>query len=205
MEEIDLEAFFRIPRLDDIVSGPILAAIRANHAADREQIKFLLKYCFDIITPSPPSIQPIIYRPKLIPMSLTKSYVIPASPPQEDLNFKKNTIIFNVPLITLIPFNALSVTKVQVGFGVDLSYSETTNDNSTESESIQLFGKLSSGHSNFESLGNPQQTTTGNQSDRTLDINIEIGQVPLSNGLRTLIDLYSKAIQPAAGSEDDIF
>lgn len=168
MEEIKTEE--NPQRLTDLMSAPLIAAAEANAKMSQAQVDFLLECCFTKNGDS--------YAPKMIQMELTRSVITPAAPGDEDQTAKMVdvTTSFNLPLLTIMPLNSLAVNNVDVNFEMDITHLDIDAQGEP-----QLLGKVIN-DAEIEGF--------------KMDITIHAGQVPLPAGIVTIIDAFSKNIQP---------
>jgi hypothetical protein len=100
-----------------------------------------------------------------------------------------DTLSFKVPLLSLLPLNNLAVEEAKLNFSLDITTvsSYTTGDAMapTARKSV-LNGRIVRENSKEE------------KSSAHLTVELNAKSIPLPNGLKTLIDLYSKAILPDA-------
>lgn len=168
MEELKTEG--NPQRLTDLVSAPLIAAAEANAKISKTQVDFLLECCFTKNGNS--------YAPKMIQMELTRAVVTPAAPGDEDQTAKMVdvTTSFNLPLLTIMPLNSLAVNNVDVNFEMDITHLDIDAQGEP-----QLLGKVIN-DAEIEGF--------------KMDITIHAGQIPLATGLLTIIDAFSKNVQP---------
>jgi hypothetical protein len=146
----------------------------------RDQIKFLLEFCF--------ARRESHYEPVMVRMTLRRSEIVSGTA-NVQARLEQQEVAFEVPLLTLVGINSLGVDSVQVDFNLDVtSHVPVTNDDETQTKGqrqVRLMGKLSQhGAREVE-----HQTSS-------LKVSIRSGTLPLSKGMTTLIDLYSKALVP---------
>ena len=195
MPSEDNEFDFHGLHIESLISAPLKAVASANSVLSKEQVSFILDFCFSKTQDKD------IYDPVLIPLTITRS-----APNHDDAqgNTKQHTMQFYIPLITLIPINNLSITKVNLDFGLELTHSlihedqeQTQNQKSSQGSKdskVSLHGYFSS-HSSPK--GSKKADTKENETDKeTITMKVEVDSIPLSNGLKCLIDYYSKAIYP---------
>ena len=89
--------------LDSLVSAPLNAASKANKAMLNQQTQFLLATCF--------TVEQGIRTPVMVNMRLSRTGIDPT---------ESQDMVFQVPLISLIPFNSLGVNRVDVDFNMDV-------------------------------------------------------------------------------------
>lgn len=180
--------------IESIISAPLVAASKANVVMVTGQTRFLLENCFTKNSTTN------TYEPVMIDMLMVKGVVDPTKQPEEEGHFKKVEMNFSIPLLCLVPINSIAIDKVTVDFDMEItSVTSSTTDpekNSVIEKKAQLNGKISSKHSDKTDNGQNRS-----QSTSRLMVNINAGPLPLPVGVLTIIDLYTKAIQPYPKAE----
>lgn len=183
-------AFENLP-MDQIIGAPLKATASANSMMAREQVQFLMDYCFKKEGDG--------YQPIMVEMAMTRSQLDPDDKSGVP-KIKQYVTKFNLPLLTLIPLNSLSVEKFEIDFDMEVtsleqnhSKSDSMNSNDSQKEKqseVKFMGKVS----------NKDQQTSSSQYERRinskLSINVKGGQQPLPVGLTSIIDLFSKNMEP---------
>lgn len=182
--------------IESIISAPLVAASKANVVMVTGQTRFLLEYCFNEKGNN--------YEPKMINMVMTRSVTDPSKKPGEAGYIQEAKMTFAIPLLCLVPLNSLAIDKVTVDFDLEIT-SMTSHEVKMETTSTigdgdqrrniidkkaQLNGKISNKR---DKAGNEQYKT---QSTSRLAVNINAGPLPLPVGVLTILDLYTKTIQP---------
>jgi hypothetical protein len=153
-----------------LIAAPLTAVSKANMSMLSGQANFILSKCF--------SNEDGTYQPIMVNMTISRQ-----SDDQMD------TLSFKVPLLSLLPLNNLAVEEAKLNFSLDITTvsSYTTGDAMapTARKSV-LNGRIVRENSKEE------------KSSAHLTVELNAKSIPLPNGLKTLIDLYSKAILPDA-------
>jgi hypothetical protein len=185
--------------IESIISAPLVAASKANVMMVTGQTRFLLEYCFT-------KGENNTYAPVMITMSMTKGVIDETKTPSDSDYIKSVQMTFGMPLLCLIPINSLAVDKVTVDFDMEITSAiskQTTTANDSGNQVIekkaQLNGKIS--NSSAQDSGNPNSTQYKSQVSSSLKVNINAGSLPLPKGVLTILDLYTKSIQPIAVSD----
>ncbi len=191
-------SFSKELNIESIISAPLVAASKANVVMVTGQTRFLLEYCF---TKKPDS---NTYEPVMIEMSMTKAEVVPSKNPEDTDAIKINKLTFSLPLLTIIPINSLVIDKVTVDFDMEItsvtSYEPVGAIGKQKvplNKQAQLNGRISNDPN--QQAGDSGQNKS--QSRSRLKVNINAGPLPLPVGVLTIIDLYTKAIQPVPSEE----
>lgn len=176
--------------IESIISAPLVAASKANVVMVTGQTRFLLDYCFK------KNKETEVLEPVIVEMVMVKGIIDNSKKPDEPGYIKKAEMTFSMPLICLVPLNSLAIDKVNVDFDMEItsmtSY-EYTNAGGVIDKRAQLNGKIS--NKKEDSKGNIQGQYKS-QSTSRLTVNINAGPLPLPVGVTTLLDLYTKSIQP---------
>ncbi len=185
--------------IESIISAPLVAASKANVMMVTGQTRFLLEYCFT-------KGENNTYAPVMITMSMTKGVIDETKTPSDSDYIKSVQMTFGMPLLCLIPINSLAVDKVTIDFDMEITSAiskQTTTANESGNQVIekkaQLNGKIS--NSSAQDSGNTNSTQYKNQVSSHLKVNINAGSLPLPKGVLTILDLYTKSIQPIAVSD----
>jgi hypothetical protein len=116
---------------------------------------------------------------------------------------------FELPLLTLIPLNSLAVDNVSVHFEMEVKSSESTDHETRQDQeqaakgeftaefnaglfSVSVSGSVSSSSKSASST--KEHYEASNQSKYQIDVHA--GQLPLPQGVTTIIDAFTKNIAP---------
>lgn len=183
--------------IESIISAPLIAASKANVVMVTGQTRFLLEYCFKKESTTG------VYEPIMINMVMVKGVVDTSKKPEDPDYIKKAEMTFSIPLLCLVPLNSLAIDKVNVDFDMEItsmtSY-EYSNAGGVIDRRAQLNGKISN---KKEDASSPQKGQYKSQSTSRLTVNINAGPLPLPVGVTTILDLYTKAIQPVPKSSEE--
>lgn len=184
--------------MKSLLGAPLKAATDANGMMARTQTQFMLSTCF---TKDGDQLKPIMVTFK-ITRSVVKQDGTAATPPTAD-------VTFSLPLLTLIPLNSLAVDDVKVHFEMEVKSSTSTdNESSKEQEtaakaditakynaglfSVEVHGSVS--HSSKSSSKQREHYEASNQAKYEVDVHA--GQLPLPTGVTTIINAFTKNIDP---------
>lgn len=183
-----------------IIAAPLVAAAEANAMMAREQVKFLMDFCFYERDGA--------YEPVKIRMVLTRARLEPAEEAGMEPRIQRVTSTFELPLITIVPFSSLAVESMEVNFNVEVStYQKKSTDDDMESQepllgtapALKLVGRVASRRS---SPGGDRETSESTDhyyevdDSASLEIRIQSGSLPLPVGLTSLLNLYSGEMSP---------
>jgi hypothetical protein len=179
--QIDIEA---------LISAPLVAASKANVVMLTGQTRFLLEYCFHKNNKG-------TYIPIIIEMILSRGFLSEEenedNPGSTIKTIKQEKLKFGVPLLSLVPINSLAINKVTVDFEMEITStnvweSTTANDSgkTITKKQVALKGKIKS----------EDKSKYKSSMSSKLKVNIEVNPLPLPLGLLSIMELYSKSIQP---------
>ncbi len=186
--------------IKSLVSAPLLAGAEANAKMAMTQTQFLLSTCFDI-TENGDSTD---YKPIMINMTLTRSVIKPNGEAGTPVETR-----FDLPLLTIMPLNSLAVDNIDVNFEMEVK-SSFSNDKETSSESEQAaegsfsarvgYGCFSAEVSGSVSASSKQSSSEKSHYEKSnsarYQINAHAGQLPLPEGVTTIIQAFSQCIAP---------
>lgn len=185
--------------MDSLIGGPLNAAADGNAKMAMTQTKFMLDTCFTKENGN--------YKPIMIKMSLDRAVINEKD--GGDVEIKTATTAFNLPLITIIPLNSLGVDEVDIKFEMEVKSSSST-ENTQESNTKMAaeasfeakFGagpfsvsvKGSASYSKEDKSSSKEHYQKSNSAKYT--VHVHAGQLPLPQGVTTIIDAFSKSIEP---------
>lgn len=187
--------FFRNMAIEEIISAPLTAAASANSMMATEQVRFLLKFCFNE--------EGEHYSPKMIKMVMVKGVMKRNGDKHHDITMDRITTTFSLPLLTLIPISSLAVDTVSVDFEIEVTNQDEKKQQVVNAQPAnpiasppksRLLGRIS-----YDSKENSRQSGAHryrSSNSSGLKVNIKAGQIPLAMGITTLLDLYTKSISP---------
>ncbi len=184
--------------IESIITAPLVAASKANVVMATGQQRFILDYCFTKTDDG-------THEPILIKMVMVKGVVDPDKQEGEAGHLKKVDLVFSLPLLCIVPFSSLAITSLTIDFDLDLTTatsSETTRSKEGKiiDRKAQLKGRISS--SSDDNFGDSTKNNSRSQKSSSLRVSLTAGSLPLPNGLLTILDMYTKAIQPT-GIDDE--
>ncbi len=175
--------------IESLISAPLVAASKANVVMLTGQTRFLLEYCFNK--------EGDTYKPIMINMVMSRATLIEEEDPNNSgkmiKNFKEETLTFGVPLLSLVPINSMAINKVNVDFEIEITSANTWDSspsnnsaNNITEKKVALKGKIK----------NDAKGEYKSSMSSKLTVNITAEPLPLPLGLLSIMDLYSKSIQP---------
>jgi len=169
--------------IGDLVSSPLIAASQANSSMAQHQLDFLMNFCFEEDPKTGKK------SAKTIKMIMTKASHNTNNSNGD--NLQSSSLTFELPIITLLSFSALSVKKIKAKFDIEiLTTSKYSEEKSGRKKHQSLKGNI--GYS-------PNKNTNTNENRKSTSINVEVdgGEIPLPQGLKLLLNIYSKNITPS--------
>ncbi|EHQ44420.1 DUF2589 domain-containing protein [Myroides odoratus] len=198
------QQFTGIP-MDALIGGPLNAAADANAKMAISQTKFILDTCFVRKGEE----NEVSYQPILIKMELERAFVL------EDETIEKITTTFHLPLLTIMPINSLGVDSVDVNFDMEVnsSYSEETSKEKNVNKAAEAnleakigFGVFSAtikGKVSYDSKASHKESQHYSKSNAAkYSLKVHAGQLPLPIGVTTIIDVFSKSIDPVTSTKN---
>jgi len=198
--------------IKSLISAPLLAGAEANSKMALTQTQFMLSTCFNNAdaTNEVTGETYTNYTPIMINMTLTRS-VVKANGDAGD----PVTTRFDLPLLTIIPLNSLGVDNVTVDFEMEVKSSFSNDkETSTESESAaegSFSAKVGYGCFSAEVSGSVSASSKSASSNKShyeksnsakYTINAHAGQLPLPEGVTTIIQAFSQCIAPIQLKEE---
>ncbi len=194
--------------MDSLIGVPLIATTKANANMAFAQTQFLLDNCFNKVVTGSGDTATTNYAPIMIQMSLTNNVITPGDPnttPPTETTVTPFTTVFNLPILTIIPLNSLAVETVDVNFEVEVQ-SISAQDSSSETEGEGRFeekvgwGPFSVAIHGSASYDSKESSTTNSHykkhNSAKYSIALQAGQLPLPQGVLTIIDAFSKNILP---------
>ena len=161
--------------IENLIGAPLIAAASANSTMAKEQMKFLMESCFDL--------KDGFFSPKMVSLTLKSLKSAKESKLSEAGSFE-------LPLITVIPFNSLCVKDISIKFDLEIvsHISNRLNEDKKTKNKVKMRGSIASSNDNPE-----KDNKSRNQAKMAVEITG--GTIPLPIGLTTLLNLYAKNIQ----------
>lgn len=188
--------------MDSLIGGPLNAAAKANAAMALTQTAFMLDTCFS-------KKEDKSYEPILISMTLTRGVIQANDDPSQAPVINSFQTKFELPLLTIIPLNSLGVDNVDITFEMEVksSYGEDTHEEKSKDLKAESsfeakigFGAFSAtvkGSVSYDQKESSSRDTHYQKSNSAkYTVNVHAGQLPLPQGVTTIIDAFTKSIEP---------
>jgi hypothetical protein len=188
-----------------LIGGPLEAAAKANQQMAMTQLQFMMITCFNEDATKKGS-----YDPIMIEMTLDRGVIEPGT--EENGNkpsISTMTTSFKLPLLTIIPLNSLAVDDVKVDFEMEVKSSFASNNSTDNKSSTKEKGSFSAGGNigpfhvevhgsvSHNSSSESKSDTHYKQSNSAkYSVSVHAGQLPLPQGVKTIIDAYAKNVSP---------
>lgn len=188
--------------MESLIGGPLNAAAKANSAMALSQTRFMLDTCFQRVEDA----GKVSYQPIMIKMVLTRGVI---SQTEQGTQITPLSTQFDLPLLTIMPLNSLAVDNVSVNFEMEVKSSFSEDDNKEKESSFSgeasFETKLGWGILSVSIKGNASYSSRDSETHNThyeksnsakYTVDVHAGQLPLPKGVNTIIEAFSKAIEP---------
>lgn len=196
--------FIGVP-IEYLITEPLLAVTKAQNSMAREQLKLVLDMCFNFNGNT--------YEPKVINMTLTRAVIEPdaaSGAPQ----IEQIVTQFSLPIISIFPINTLGLDTVNIAFGIDvlnqytIKNAEGQGSDSTQSQlsseqgkpystsRVDIWGRVSPKGSNQAQANFSEDNSSSSSDSFDYSVDVVASPLPLTKGMLSIIDLYTKAIEP---------
>lgn len=200
-----------------LIGGPLTAAAQANSMMAVTQTKFMMDTCFNKV-PIKGSKDEYSLSPIMVTMTISRSVIDQTAPvdgKDGSVTITPVPSAFTLPLLTLIPLNSLGVTDVQVGFEMEVksSYADESSQatSSATHEQASFDAKLGEGFWSVEVKGSVSHDSSSSSSQKATyqksnsakyTVSVTAGQLPLPEGVTTIIQAFTNSISPITLAED---
>jgi hypothetical protein len=191
--------------IDELIIKPLVAISKAQSKMAEEQIRTLLKSCFYFDGNH--------YKPIMIKLSLTRSFLEASDSIEKAPHLNQVVSYFNIPLLTLFPISSLGIESVSIAFEMEVISQYAYEDyESEEYESpvvdskkgpkdriskIEMLGRISSKKYTLDNYSKTTSESFSSTNESMYSIDLIAGNLPLSKGLKSIIDIYTKSIDLA--------
>lgn len=186
--------------MGDLIGGPLMAVSDANGNMAKKQTQFLFDTCFE--KGEGDSLKPI-----MIKMNMRRGVLTFGETGAPTTSYVDTTI--DIPLLTIIPLNNLGVDSASVNFEMEVksASSEDIKESSKSDANASATLKGQAGWGPF-SVSISGTVSYSSEDSRTHDthyensntakytVSVHAGQLAMPRGVNTIIDAYSKSIQP---------
>ena len=189
---------FRGLKFSQLISSPLLAIVNANSQMARRQIELIFNHCF---TKNGDTMDPTMVK-----LSMKQTFLEPGNEPGQAPELRFSETVIQIPLLTLIPINSLSVQDAKIHFGMEVTYSEPPKGSEDgDKTSPALFGHIAPGPPVEDDSRRKGRRHRQGSSERNSEIRIDmqIEPLPLTTGLKTILDAYNKSILPVEKPNSD--
>lgn len=189
--------------MDSLIGGPLNAAADANAKMAMTQTKFILDTCFSKGEENGKE----YFLPIMISMELERPLIKEGSDGTSTTEVIRTT--FNLPLMTIMSINSLAVDSVDIKFDMEVSSSFAEENSKEKSEkkageaSLEakigygVFSATIKGKASYDSSESSKESQHYKKSNSAkYHVSVHAGQLPLPTGIATIIDAFSKSIDP---------
>lgn len=181
-----------------LIGSPLKAATDANAMIAHSQTQFLITTCFERPNPDSPKLRPIMVEFTVSRTVLDKDGKVKPEPIMMELS---------IPLMTLIPINSLAIETMEVSFEMEVKSSrEFSKESDIDVEQRGKRNSIDKAYKAHEFDTELHGTLSGksNEKDRSSAsyvVKLTAGQLPLPQGVTTIIDVFNKNMMPVASQE----
>jgi hypothetical protein len=219
-EETSYPMFNNMP-IEDLISTPLEAVVRANIKMSVEQLDAFMRLFF--IRKKDGDDNKIKHEPKIITMVITRSGFAPKDyHPPNDYVLQSVTSEFQVPLISLAPINSLLVDNFEVDLDIEITSQEEIEApkekddgdigrnrvpkigfEDEDGRKTKLRGNISARpERRIESVTNSTNPYTSGAGS-LISVKIQVIQYPLPNGVKSILDMYSRQMDPTVVKDEN--
>jgi len=200
--------------MEALIGGPLNAAAEGNANMAMTQTQFMLDTCFvkSPVEGGDEENGPFKYTPIMIDMTLTRGVITPGDPtasPPVETTIQPVETTFQLPLLTVIPLNSLGVDEVDIKFEMEVksSYGEEKSKESTKKVAAEVsfeakvgFGPFSAKIRGSASYDKQDRSSFSSHYEKSnsakYTVSVHAGQLPLPKGVNTIIDAFTKSVEP---------
>ncbi|WP_024610160.1 DUF2589 domain-containing protein [Pseudoalteromonas sp. TB64] len=189
--------------MKSLIGAPLNAAADANANMAMTQTQFLLETCFQPVNKDDK--EGGIRRPIMVKLEITRPVIDQNTGESSD----PAVSTLNLPILTILPLNSLAIKNVDVSFEMEVKSSYSHDTEKSDSQSGETSGSFEAGFSymgfSAKVEGSVKSTSQSSSSDKEhyeksnsakYTIAVNAGQLPLPEGVATIIQAYTAAIQP---------
>lgn len=189
--------------MKSLIGAPLNAAADANANMAISQTRFLLETCFQPLSKDDKTSG--IRKPIMVKLEVTR----PVINEKTGKPLEPATSTLNLPLLTILPLNSLAVKNVDVNFEMEVKSSFSHDTETSSSQNKETSGSFEAGFSymgfSAKVEGSVKSTSQSSSSDKEhyeksnsakYTVAVNAGQLPLPEGVTTIIQAYTAAIQP---------
>ncbi|MFM2480882.1 DUF2589 domain-containing protein [Celerinatantimonas sp. YJH-8] len=220
--------------MGDLIGGPLMAAAEANNKMAMTQVKFMLDTCFSKQPTqnssggsgsggsnsgnSGSSSTNYEYQPVMVELKLKRPIITTNKKDdgnQTDVTTDVAESSITIPLLTLLPLNALAVDDVNIAFNMEVKSSFSNEQSQEQKEKMSAegsfeakigYGPFSASVSGSVSKSSEQSSSNTEKYEKsnkaTYDVKVHAGQLPLPEGIGVIIQAYTDNIAPIMITKD---
>lgn len=207
--------------MGDLIGAPLMAAADANHKMAMTQVKFMLDTCFSkqkVGGGGEGGKEQFEYLPVMVELKLKRPVISTQKgekPSDTEVKVDTAESSLTIPLLTLLPLNALAVDDVNINFNMEVKSSFSSEQTETEKENMSAEGSFEAkvGYGPFSASVSGSVSKSSEKSNAktdkyeksnkaTYDVKVHAGQLPLPEGVGVIIQAYTDNITPIMLTEE---
>lgn len=203
--------------IDSLIGGPLIATTQANANMAFTQTQFLLDNCFNKVVTGTGDTAVTNYNPIMIQMTLKNNVIAPGVTSTDAAGVTTTTdptvtsfdTTFDLPILTIMPLNSLAVESLDITFEMEVKSSSAQDSTQNSSKETKGEGGFEAkvgwgpfsvtihGSASYDSKESSTTSTHYKKSNSAkYTVAVHAGQLPLPQGVLTIIDIFSKNVTP---------
>ena len=183
-------------KLDDLLAAPFLAAARADAQMSQEQLQQIINTCFESHTREDGT---EVKKPIHVDMVLERKVIVPSEDAKKEVEQQTSQMVLSVPLLTLLPMSSLSITKVSLDYSLEIvsqlgkkstNTKQASQTSNGSSGAVKPSIRATVANKSKQNSSQTEQSSTKSQ----LDVTMEASQTPLPEGVKILVEAFSKSL-----------
>jgi hypothetical protein len=180
--------------MENLIGGPLSAAVKANFDAAKSTADFIQTVGFDqVMDPTTKQMSP--GKPRMVDFSFER--------PNNDETGKRvvDLVKISVPMLAIVPIPSLQVDLIDIVFDMEVKSSTTSENNSAKSGSLEA--SVSGGFAGFTasvkingSISTSEKNTRSSDTSAKYHVQVKATSKPLPEGLARVLDMMNQAIRP---------
>jgi len=182
--------------LEALLAAPFVAAAKANAYMSHEQFEQLMGTCFTTTTDKEGNKK---QSPIYIDMVLERKVILPSEDAEKDIKFDSEVMTLSVPMLTLLPLSSLNITNIDLDYSLEIVTQQNRSVTRNSKSKNQSKNETSQSNNNAPLLNaavsNKSTQSEGSQQSSNkslLHVKMKASQTPLPEGMKVLIEAFSK-------------
>ncbi len=180
--------------MEDLIGGPLSAAVTANLNMAKSTADFITKVGFEQ-TMDPETKEFVPGKPRMVDFEFQRPNV------DKDGNRVIDLVKLSAPMLAIVPIPALQVETVDITFDMEVKSSTTSEDSSSKSASLEASASV--GFAFFKasvkingSIATSQKNTRTSDTSAKYHVEVKAMNRALPEGLARILDMMNQAIKP---------